>query len=159
MYIARQSVYTICSTTFARGGSSCYDLFFSPYLHNRVCSGETSHNPLLRFTPGLFTLEWTHRATFAWLQAWNQHNYDGHELACVFHSRLWCYYNVTHSSVSESFSSFNQAQWGLYKRRRGTPQDTVGLSKSFEHVHIVGIDLSLLHAEIIGAWFRLCRVQ
>ena len=51
---------------------------FSPYLHNTVCSGETSHNPLLRLTPGLFTLEWTHRATFAWLQAWNQHNYDGH---------------------------------------------------------------------------------
>ena len=54
---------------------------FSPYLHNRVCSGETSHNPLLRFTPGLFMLEWTHWATFAWLQAWNQHNYDGHELS------------------------------------------------------------------------------
>jgi len=43
---------------------------FSPYLHNTVCSGLQSHSSLLRFTPGLFTLEWTHRATFAWLQAW-----------------------------------------------------------------------------------------
>ena len=62
---------------------------------------------------GLFTLEWTHRATFAstssvksaqlrrsWTKLVTPLSTGIHSLyARVSHSRLWCYYNVTHSPV------------------------------------------------------------
>jgi len=80
---------------------------FSPYLHNRICSGETSHNPLLCFTPGLFTLEWTQclicltssvkstQLRQSWIKLVTpQSILEYTHYACVFHRRLLCYYNL-----------------------------------------------------------------
>jgi len=48
---------------------------------------------MLRFTPGMFTLEWTHRATFASTSSVKS------RYARVSHSRQWCYYNVDRSET------------------------------------------------------------
>jgi len=51
--------------SFLRYTNLIHDLLFLPISTIESAVGKTSYNPLLRFTPGLFTLEWTHQATFA----------------------------------------------------------------------------------------------